>query len=297
MIQARAVCLVTVLATAVVSERLAAQTCVVPGPGEPPVCDVSGGPSSRFSRHATALGVNVTVSALTAAVSQKIKGKSFWKGFAGGALGGTISYAGKAVIAQEFDGAGLLGRQINGIGASIVNNAAADQNLVERLVLPVGPIRLHVYPLTMNFRAKLDVTNLAIAGYTATQDNVVIDWNASLLSGTAVFVDYNERTWSGRHRGGVMVSRHHIGPPGYAETQMSLVLRHERVHLAQYDFSSIVWGEPAERWLMERIPGGRVMHRYLDFRLDHIAWIGVHHLAGGEITPLESEAKLLSRSK
>src|SRR5262245_30296029 len=66
-----------------------------------------------WAAHAAVLTTNMVVGGLTAGLIQELRGGSFKDGFTRGALGGSITYAGKWVSSERFDGAGFLGRQIN----------------------------------------------------------------------------------------------------------------------------------------------------------------------------------------
>ena len=57
------------------------------------------------------VGINAVLGGVTAGVTSLIRGNSFSDAFTAGALGGTMSYAGKRVAASRFYGAGLIGRQ------------------------------------------------------------------------------------------------------------------------------------------------------------------------------------------
>ena len=72
----------------------------------------------------TFLGLNALTSGLSAGLLQVVRGESFTDGFARGALGGSVHYAGMRISAQRFDGAGLLGRQVSAAGISMVRNAS-----------------------------------------------------------------------------------------------------------------------------------------------------------------------------
>src|SRR5688500_10942351 len=91
----------------------------------------------------TVAGANALLSGVTAGVIQELRGGSFSDGFARGALGGVVIYAGKRVAMDRFAGAGLLGREVAAVGTSMVRNAADGVGLLDRVVLPVGPVRVY----------------------------------------------------------------------------------------------------------------------------------------------------------
>src|SRR5688572_18633266 len=116
---------------------LAAQECVTPLPerlhgGAQPCYETA---DSRLGAHLTTLGLNMAVGAVTAGVTSHIRGNSFWKGLIGGALGGGLSYSGKRITTANFFGSGLLGRQVNAVGSSIVANSITDAGVLDNVSL------------------------------------------------------------------------------------------------------------------------------------------------------------------
>ena len=92
------------------------------------------------------MGANTFIGALTGGLVQALGGGSFSDGFTRGALGGAIVYAGKRLSVGRFAGAGWIGREVAAVGTSIVRNASDGLPTVHRLVLPLGPLRVHFRP-------------------------------------------------------------------------------------------------------------------------------------------------------
>ena len=100
------------------------------------------------------LSGNALLSGVTAGVVQKLRHGSFRQGFMRGLLGGGVIYVGKRLVAERFSGSGFLGREVAGVGTSMVRNAGDGVGLFDRFVVTAGitrvyfdrhsPARLHV---------------------------------------------------------------------------------------------------------------------------------------------------------
>jgi hypothetical protein len=58
---------------------------------------------------------NALLAGMTPGVSQRLRGGQFGDGFARGAVAGAVAYVGRRMGAEQFDGAGLLGRQVSAV--------------------------------------------------------------------------------------------------------------------------------------------------------------------------------------
>ncbi len=205
-------------------------------------------PGQRPSTDLSYIGANLLVGGLTAGVASAIRGRSILKGFAQGAFGGTVSYLGKRVTAEDMPGAGLIGRQIGAIGASVVRSAAFGSGLlVDTLVMPIGPVRAYVSLLDIrNTRFRVDLQEIAWLAYNLGQPNQTLDLGASLSSGSFVFTSVEEIRGfgdiaTGRAAPGVLVVR--LTGNGQIPPD---VIAHERVHVNQFDYLKITAGLPLE---------------------------------------------------
>lgn len=250
---------------------------------------------TRSPGHLLALGVNGALGGLTAGIAQAWQGASFWKGFVRGAAGGSVAYSGKWTSSQVFFGSGFLGREVAAVGASMVINASEGLALLDRVVLPVGPVRLYVdRAAPAPLRARLDLPGAISTVYTAAQGDTELDWASTLSSGAPVFTTTGERSWLARHAAGVITVRDRQLSPETRREEMGTALRHERIHLVQYDFSAIVWGEPAERWLLTRAPYGVTLHRHATLGVDQALWGGIRFFIPYDQQPWEWEARLFT---
>jgi hypothetical protein len=241
------------------------------------------------------LGANAVIGGLTAGIAQASDRKPFWRGFVLGALGGSVVYSGKLVGGESFPASGLLGREISAVGSSMVANAATGRATFDQIVLPVGPVRVYIQPRSSTpLQAKVDVANLAVTAYTAAQPGLEFDWRSSLASGTPVFIDYADRPWLARQSAAVIVVRARDLPPESRRESMNNSLGHERVHVAQQDFNAIVWGGLAERKLLQQVPHGGQIHRFVEFRIDLLPWAAANALIRYELRPWEWEAHFLT---
>lgn len=219
----------------------------------------------RWVGDATFLSTNALLGGLTAGVLQKLEGGDFRDGFTRGALGGATAYAGRRVAAQRFDGAGLLGRQISGVGASMVRNAGDARPLLERLVFPVGPVQFHVDRSDgLQVRPSVSAREVGWLLAFALRSETEMDWSASLSAGAPVFrspfrafEDRDGEPLNGIHVGGV------IGLSDVPEDLMPSVFAHERVHVLQHDFADLVWSDPLESRLLAQTELTRTLARHL----------------------------------
>lgn len=246
----------------------------------------------------TAIGANALLGGLAASIIQIAQGEPFWPGFLCGAAGGGLMYGGKRLAAARFAGAGLLGRQISAIGASVVRNASQGQAPLSRLTLPLGIVRLYVErDSAARVYARADLAGLIATGYAIIDSNARFDLSSSLSAGAPVFFRDNTDgvRWRGMHGAGVIWVHDVEGSsPDHWET--ARILAQERVHVLQYDQSFIALAEPAERWLFRQLPAGTVLGRYLDLGLNFPVWGGLNLLIDYEDRPWEWEAYYLSQS-
>ena len=248
------------------------------------------------------LSGNAALGGLTATLIQKLRGGSFWEAFVDGALGGAVAYAGKRIAVERFYGAGLVGREVAAVGTSMVRSAADGRGALERLVLPIGVARLYLWSdttsaLQMHTRVKLDVLTLLATAYLGLRDNVDFDFGASISAGTPVFFSreqWIEPGWIASQVGGVIWLRGGLHAPR-ANAEVAALFAHERVHVAQDDFSFLTWGDPLEGLLTDRFPGGAWIDRRLDLGLHLGGWGVANRLISYNQRPWEHEAHFLSR--
>ena len=216
----------------------------------------------------TTLSANALLGGLTAGVVQKVRGGSFQDGFTRGALGGSVVYLGKRVSVERFDGAGFAGRELAAVGTSIVRNAAEGEGSLERLMLPIGPVRLYVSPgAATPVQAKVDVMTLFWTGYAVVAPELSFDVQSSLSAGTPVFrvadrlLVFRGDTAhaAGLALGGTLLLSDVQG----IDTRETFA--HERIHVIQNDqlFYSLV--DPLEGWAVRKIPGGSRINQWVDF--------------------------------
>lgn len=241
--------------------------------------------------------INIVLGAVTGAGLRVLRGGSLREGLAsgmGGAAGGALVYAGKRVAVQRWAGAGLVGREVAAVGSSVVWNASAGRGGLDRLVLPIGPVRLYV-ALDEGFRVtpKLDVSS-TVAIAIATVDGSM-EWGRSASAGAPVFHRraYTRTEVRAQHAAGVITYRDPLGRRDPAESRVES-LGHELVHVIQRDQSFLFWSEPAEEALLGSTRAGRALRRYLDVGFDVAASALVKPVVDYQLRPWEREAYLLS---
>jgi len=265
-------------------------------------CDGAGAP--RWRGDAISLAVNSLLGGVTAGVEARVRGTPFGRAFAAGAAGGAVTYAGKRIAVERFGGAGLLGREVAAVGSSVSRNAAEGRAPLERVMLPLGPIRFYVSPLGgAPAQARLDAAAVVAAAYFATRPGARFDAGESLSAGALVFHrpgSAEDVGFDGAQAAGVVLLRDLAldGPngPGHA-VDPARVAAHERVHVLQYDQSFLLWAAPAERWAMDRAPWSRRVHRWLDLGANAALLSGVGAALPYESRPWEREAHFLGLTR
>lgn len=246
------------------------------------------------------LGVNALLGGLTAGVAQKARGGSFQDGFTRGMAGGAVVYWGKRLAVQNFAASGLVGREVAAVGASVVRNAADGRPSLQRVMLPVGPLHLYLEGNgSPRLRARLDLATLAAAAYGVAEPELEWDAASSWSSGAPVFRVRNQllRGEGGREIGAAGITRagtiYLSQLPGlnYPED-----LRHERVHVIQNDQFFLTWTDPVEDALLQRLPGGRWVSRFVDVNLSPLVTSGLAEVFKNyDRRPWELEAEFLAR--
>ena len=255
----------------------------------------------RWVGEFTSLSANALLGGVTAGVLQRIRGGSFPRAFVRGALGGSAVYAGKRIAAERFAGAGLLGREAAAVGLSIVRNAADAVPVLDRLVLPAGPVRLYVRPGARAVHAKLDALAFGWMLYGIAEPELSFDWSESLSAGAPVFFTDGTVIRTGAdsaHAAGITESGVILvaGVPAFGPSFRARSLAHERVHVLQGDQVFAQWTDPLEDALLPGLPYGRTFDRYVDVGLS----TGVLQLLGVlfpdyENRPWELEARFFAR--
>jgi hypothetical protein len=227
-------------------------------------------------------------------VLQAIRGGSFSDGFARGALGGAIVYAGKRVSVGRFAGAGLLGRELAAVGASVVRNAADGRPSFERLVLPLGPINVYFgTPGPRRARVKVNLYQLAWFGWAMAEPALSFEAGKSLSAGAPVFRARNRVILSGGDPVRGVMAGGTILLSGRGVLDEEAVFAHERVHVLQRDFYLQAWFRELEAWLLEQTPFAAV-NRYVDIDLlTPLFLLGTGTAFGKANRPEEIEADFL----
>ena len=180
---------------------------------------------------------------------------------------------------------GLLGREVAALGASVVANAGDGRAPFAAAILPVGPVRFYIGEQAV--RVKLDLAGAIALADAASQPHARLELGISMAAGTPIFTNVSlDPPHYGVQGAGVV---------GFARNGESRRLRgHELVHVAQYDFTFIAWGEPIERAVVPTLPAGSLVHPYVDLGANlAFFWLGDWILPYNQ-RPWEREAYLLA---
>jgi hypothetical protein len=269
-------------------------------PGATSVADVCPLDPQRWVGEFTALGANALLGGVTAGVTRALGGGAFRDGFMRGLVGGTAVYAGKRVATERFAGAGLLGRQVAAAGVGLVRAAGSGEPALARVPVPIGPLWLDVRPAERRLTARLDVAALGWIVYGVLEPELHFAAGRSVSSGAAVFRTRDRVLLYGDSAHAAGVTNAGVvfvaDVPAYGDAFLERALAHERVHVIQQDFLSLLWTDPlARRVVRDVCPASRVL-RSIDVNLSTELMRGVgRFFKRHEDRPWELEAIFLAR--
>lgn len=297
-----AVAVFTALLLGAGAAPIVAQTCVdLPGGSAQRPCMVVQQGESRATGELLALSVNAAIGGLTAGVRQWQADRSFLDGFWRGALGGVGTYAGKRIVVSDFDGAGLLGRTVAAAGASVTRNASDGRPMFDRLTLPVGFIRFDWRPARGDLHTSFDIPVMAaVAGIYMSDLGASLDIGRTLGTGAPVFMARNwtrERGWSARQIFGSVLLRGDAAVDQDHDRLLEHALYHERIHVLQYDQSSILWNEPFETALLTSLGSPGWLISRFDFSLVAVGVSAGKFLIPSDFHVWEDEAHFMGRTR
>ena len=170
---------------------------------------------------------------------------SFGAGFRAGLAAGVVTYAGKRIASERFDGAGLLGRQVASLGGSMAANARDDRGPFDRLIVQLGVGRLYWDRVASRVSFRPDVITLTYTALAVADARVDLDWGRSLSAGAPIFVTTSRATLdsdaAGRAFAGMALIDRNASIPA------DEIDAHERIHIIQHDQHDALWGEAVER--------------------------------------------------
>jgi hypothetical protein len=199
---------------------------------------------------------NAVIGAATAVVTRAIGRKPIAAGAIRGAIAGAGVYAGKRLIGNGQPGYWWLGRELSAIASSEIGNAGLGLKPLERAILPVGPIRIHVDRLARRkIVPRLDVVSTVGAIVIGSREGVRIGWRETFSTGAIVFLTPETSDQIGNYAAGVL-SVSELAPDGKFPPLESKrgVMSHEMTHAAQYDLSFNAWSEPLRGSMETRLP-------------------------------------------
>jgi hypothetical protein len=263
--------LVAFLALVCVSAPAAAQC--LPTPAPPEFAQPCREHYPRWTGELASLGVNSLLGALSGGILQELHGGSFSDGFMRGAAGGSVIYVAKRVVAGEFYGAGLAGRQLGAVGSSIVRNAGLGKPSLSEIVLPIGIARIYVTPSKRAVRVIPDMTAIAWTISGIQNHGLHLDLEETISAGTPMFFSDNQILVinnDSAHVGGLTNSGvvFLADVPAFGSGVARINNKHERVHVIQEDQIFLTVTDPFEDWAIQKAPVfGPFLSRHVDINL------------------------------
>lgn len=216
------------------------------------------------SERAGSLLVNGALGVATVGVRQVITGQFSWRGLAQGAAGGMVMSAGKQITGTGFAGSGLVGRQVNAVGISLVASAHKD-TLV--LFVPLGPFSLEARPrVERRLRPRVDAADFAVLLYNLLDGPTHLDWGATLSAGAPVFGRPGDQMPLGYDAAGfaLMGTVFLSDDLEWTVSERRRLLAHESIHVLQWDAIRQLVSFPVERAAVQHLPILRHAGRYVD---------------------------------
>jgi hypothetical protein len=206
--------------------------------------------------------VNAAIGGVIAGARSLLLGGSIARPLALGALGGGVQGLGRQIAASPFTGSGLLGREVSALGISLTYSAGVDSLVV---FAPLGPVMLELRPGTAQaLRARVSLFDVLTLGLSLADRESSFDLEASLSAGAPTFRRPRSRMPLGAQEGGfAQVGTIFLAREEPADSRR-LTLRHESVHVLQWDALSQLVALPVERALVSRLPGGAWLERHAD---------------------------------
>ena len=223
--------------------------------------------------------INGLIGGATAAITASIHHRPIRKAAVVGAIGGATVFVGKCFIGNSRPSTDWLGQQTVAVGSSIVGNASSGRSVLERIVLPLGPIRLYHDVKRRRTWVKLDVLETGVATYYATKPNTSVDWDLTWKHGALILFDKTAPT--------------NFEVAGVIKTwSRSLsILDHEQIHVAQEQFVTTAWEDPLQEWVLPRVPGGGWVNRYFQVGILAPVWALANSVITKYDRPWEKEAR------
>jgi hypothetical protein len=248
---------------------------------------------ARTTSDAKLLAVNVALGGLTAGVWRVVTRKPLVAGVVRGSAAGAIVYVGKKMIAEETPLGWWAGRQIAAIASSEVANAAEGLPILQHVVLPVGPIRVHfdrhaARKVMPRLDALQSIAIVAFALHPATRFSA----KESFATGAVVFVNESSK-FDGYHAAGV-ISLNDVLTGAFLLQCKRTILSHELIHSVQYDFTFTAWSDATQAAISRRVGTVAFITRFMDFNLTLPAPYVANRLIDYDDRPWEIEAYSLT---
>lgn len=210
----------------------------------------------------TDVAINAAIGGIIAAAHSVIIGHPVQRAALLGAAGGGIESVGRQIAAERFTAAGLLGREVGAAGISLGYSAAADSLVI---LAPIGPLTLEVRPRdSSRVHARLNLFDAATILTAVADGHSTFDAGATFSHGAPVFRRPRSRMPLGYDESGFTQVGTIFVASDVPRAERALALRHETVHLLQWDTFQQLVTLPLERAATARIPGGRTLQRFFD---------------------------------
>lgn len=234
--------------------------------------------SQRVGYAAYNVGINALVGGFGSAINKK-KGQSFGnaflKGLGKGAVGGILIHQAKAtayqVYVREQEGWAWPARLTNALGSSIVQNAAANRGMLDRLHLNLWVVRADYDLKDRQLLVRAVPSELVGAVYMSRYGS--FNFGKSLQTGLLFYDIPSDKLTHTKSIGHTIATAVAVGTPHFGEFSYHKVVAHELLHNLQYE--SAVWLNPyfnrIDTPLKEKFGWYKTLARFVYLDMNYLA--------------------------
>jgi hypothetical protein len=209
---------------------------------------------------------NGAIGAITGVLTAAFRHRPIEREIARGLVGGGLISVGRQIAGAHTPGLGFIGREVSGIGVSLIASAGEPETT---LSFPFGPLTIESRAGQWNWR--LNVASFVATVGLSLSPNTRLDVGRSFESGTPVFQD--RRIGFGvsgpiqetgyELLGTIRLARDAFDP----RTGATPVIYHENVHVLQDDYWNQSIALPTERWVLRHLHLGATFKNHFDLGL------------------------------
>lgn len=255
----------------------------------------------RTAARLTVFGANTLIGALVAVSGAWRGARDLRRAAVQGAGGGALVFVGKSLGPDRGTWVALSGYGLTAIGSSVVSNAAQGKDLASNLLLPAGPLRIHLRSEgRFGVRVAVNAYDTFVLVNRLSRPGLEFDLERTIHTGAVHFTSSRRPivhdvpgTVDGVTDGSIVVLSAFALDPGGTQS-------HEMVHVKQDMFLSQNVDSPVENAIRERWAGFERIPAWIELGVFWPALLSLEQrIAGRDRGPLvrlqQAEARVLER--